>query len=243
VVVDARLREWSVADYVSLREFARRQGVTLGAVQKAIASGRVTAVRRDEAGRLTGVEPELAAEQWGRNTDPVEALRNGKQWMTGSVGAIAAASLPAETCASSSAGEAAAGPVERSLAAAPEQPPAGGDGANQAPAVGTEDSYGEHRARRERFQAAQAELDYLERLGILVAAAEVDKEVTDLFVQVKAGVMRLAPKLAPTLAAETDVGRIERLLAEGLTRAFDEQSRRLADDATGGPEERAAALP
>ena len=73
-----------VEEWVSLREFARRRGVSLQAVQKAIASGRVTAVRRADAGpegqpgRILGIEVNAATQQWNRNTDPTEAAKSGK---------------------------------------------------------------------------------------------------------------------------------------------------------------------
>jgi hypothetical protein len=73
-----------VEEWVSLREFARRRGVSLQAVQKAIASGRVTAVRRADSGpdgqpgRITGIEVNQATAQWNRNTDPNEAAKSGK---------------------------------------------------------------------------------------------------------------------------------------------------------------------
>ena len=66
-----------MADWISLREYSRRRNVTLGAVQKAIASGRVTAVRRDDKGRLVAIDAELATQQWSTNTDPDLALRTG----------------------------------------------------------------------------------------------------------------------------------------------------------------------
>lgn len=64
--------------FVSLREFARRRGVALSAVQKAVESGRVKAIERDAAGRITGIHAERATAEWDANTDPVEAARNGK---------------------------------------------------------------------------------------------------------------------------------------------------------------------
>lgn len=62
---------------ISLREFARRRGVALSAVQKAIASGRITAVER-KGDRIVGIREVEATAQWDANTDPVEAARNGK---------------------------------------------------------------------------------------------------------------------------------------------------------------------
>lgn len=55
---------------VSLREYARRRGVTLRAVQKAVESGRVSLVK-DEKGNLK-VDPEAADKQWRDGTDPAK---------------------------------------------------------------------------------------------------------------------------------------------------------------------------
>jgi len=49
---------------VSLREFARRKGVSLAAVQKAIAAGRIT---REPDGT---VDPDRASRDWEANTRP-----------------------------------------------------------------------------------------------------------------------------------------------------------------------------
>jgi hypothetical protein len=64
-------------EWISLREFARRRGVSLMAVQKAIESARVTAVRRD-GDRLVGIEVHQATAQWNANTDPAAAAKTGK---------------------------------------------------------------------------------------------------------------------------------------------------------------------
>ena len=52
-------------ELIGLREYARRRGVTLGAVQKAIKSGRITPIE----GRI---DPEVADIQWARNTDAAQ---------------------------------------------------------------------------------------------------------------------------------------------------------------------------
>lgn len=65
--------------FIALRAYARRRAVRLSAVQKAIESRRVHgAAIREEGGRITGIDPELADQQWAQNTDPVEAARSGK---------------------------------------------------------------------------------------------------------------------------------------------------------------------
>ncbi len=138
-----------VEEWVSLREFARRRGVSLQAVQKAIASGRVTSVRRADAGpegqpgRILGIEVNAATQQWNRNTDPTEAAKSGKvipapdapQPMA-PVGTQASSAVCEISQVSKSGGAALATPVQASLivADAPEPPgaPAGGSD-DQAP--------------------------------------------------------------------------------------------------------------
>ena len=67
----------TIENWVSLREFSRNRGVRLAAVQKAIESGRVTAVKRGNTGRLAGIEMNRATLEWNRNTDPDQAARAG----------------------------------------------------------------------------------------------------------------------------------------------------------------------
>lgn len=53
-------------ELIGLREYARRRGVSLAAVQKAIKAGRITTVDGK-------IDQEVADIQWGRNTDPALA--------------------------------------------------------------------------------------------------------------------------------------------------------------------------
>lgn len=101
----------------------------------------------------------------------------------------------------------------------------------------------EHKTEREKFLAKTAELDYLKQIGALVSTAEVEREVEEIFAVVKSNAFRIIPKKSAILAAETDPGRIERLLTEALTQAFHESSRAFADVVAGGVEERATAMP
>lgn len=201
-------------EWMSLRAYARHRGVALSAVQKAIESRRVTAIREDK-GRITGINQVLADEQWAKNTDPVEAARNGKL-------------------------EAPVAPLQLSAPAgeAPKAP------ANEAPAAtGDQGDYLAARAKREGFLAKQAELDYLEQIGKLVSTAEVEREFAEVFSQLKNSVFRIADSKAQILAAEADPARVNRQLTDAFRTVFDELSRRFASDAAGGTPEREAALP
>lgn len=64
-------------EWISLREFARRCEVSPWAVSRAVQSGRVSSVRRDESGRCVAVEWNRARAEWIARTDPAQAERRG----------------------------------------------------------------------------------------------------------------------------------------------------------------------
>ena len=61
-----------MAKGVSLREFSRIKGVTHGAVQKAVQTGRITPKKFEKKGGRIFYEfdPKIASRQWDENTDP-----------------------------------------------------------------------------------------------------------------------------------------------------------------------------
>lgn len=211
-------------EWISLRAYARHREVALSAVQKAIEAGRVTAVQRRPNGRLHKIEKNEADRQWAANTDPVEAARNGKF-------AAPAGDLVAQATA--------AGGVDRASGEV-----AGGTGAPSAPPAPASDQaeYLASRAKREGYLAESARLDHLERLGLLVSTAEVEREMAEIFGQIKASVMRIADRKAQILAAESDPVRVHRILTDEFRTAFDECSRRFASISSGGAEEPAPTL-
>lgn len=204
------------SEFVSLREFARRLDVRLSAVQKAIKTGRVTSVKRDESGRLVGVDPELGRQEWARNTDPCEAAKSGK--VIESPQSPSQLVLQVQTSAQTN-----------SEITSPAEPAAPG--------------YQDHRTKREKHLADIAELEYLERVGTLVSAAQVEREIMEIFTLLKSNIFRIIDRKAQQLSAETESTRIERLLRAEFTLVFDECSRELAATATEGAEESPAALP
>lgn len=58
-----------MTDIVSVREFARRIGVSLPAVQKAVKNGRITAVT-DDNGKLKGIDWDTQKDAWVQNSNP-----------------------------------------------------------------------------------------------------------------------------------------------------------------------------
>jgi hypothetical protein len=216
-------------EWISLREFSRRRGVTLGAVQKAIDSGRVKAVRRSETtGRLVAIEYNQAIAEWNGNTDPDQAARAGQGPSAANARGPVAPGIPGT-------------PVVQTIPA-----PGGEDSAAETGGVGgvlqpeqsasaaqdgDEHGYLGHRAKREEFQAKRAELDYLERVGLLVSVAEVRREQFDIFRQHRDKLEQISANISERLAAETDPQRCEHLLRTAIRNTLNELSSKLAIDA------------
>lgn len=208
-------------NWMSLRAYARHRGDALSAVQKAIANKRVSeaAVRRDDTGRLIGIDQELADREWALNTDPAEALKNGKN--------PSALLTPAPNTSPATS-------VDQPDGGATEGSEGGADllSAPSAAAAANEDSsYLEARTREKQFQAKKAELDYLERVGELVSAADVREEQFEIYRQLRDKLEQIPVSVAEKLAAETDPARAEHVLRSEIRKALDEFSRTLATDA------------
>lgn len=214
---------------ISLRELARRRGVSLGVAQKAIKSGHAAAVERDQHSRTVGIDEALAVEHWAKNTDLVEAARNGK--LPTQTGFRDLDTSPANSAAVlvyvGAEGSQGSGAHSRDT-------PAAGSAAN-APAGAAVDqaAYLAARAKREWYQAETARLDYLDRLSLLVSVVASEREIGAIFGEVKSNVFRIADRQAQRLAAEMDPVRVHRLLSEEFRTVFDALSRMFAADADG----------
>lgn len=55
-------------EIVTLREFARRIGVSLTAVQKGVKTGRIVAITDETTGKITGIDHESQAPAWTANS-------------------------------------------------------------------------------------------------------------------------------------------------------------------------------
>lgn len=206
--------------WMSLREYARRRGVSLYAVQTAIASGRVTAVRRDEAGKVVAIDAVAADAQWAANTDQVEAARTGADPTRGAV----MTGEPDDRDRGADLVDAAAAPA----------------GAESAPAAGGEKSdtngYQASRADRERSEAQLARIKLQERLGQIGSIEGFQRAVTAAAQMTQDRILQVPSRLAAMLAAETDPIKIEALLTRELKDALDGIAQRAAELArsTGG---------
>lgn len=74
----------------------------------------------------------------------------------------------------------------------------------------------ESRARREHYQAEKARLEALQGRGELVPAADVRAEAFALARSVRDGMLRVADRLAPLLAATNDARETHRLLTDEI---------------------------
>lgn len=260
-----------MANWMKLRAYARHRGVTLAAVQKAVETGRVTAVRRNEKSWLVGIDQELADQQWAERTDPGEAAKNGQvlqpamhtQATVVMLGAAAVADAaapgiagdelrleaPAGAVNGQPAADAAHGAgqpaVDRGAADGIAAPPAGQtEDAAGAASSGKGDEFGYHqaRARREQFAARDAELSYLERVGTLVPAADVRAETFEMFRKVRDNMMLVPDRIANRVASETDPLQVHRLLVESMSGALSELSRAFAAESARGAGQRADAV-
>lgn len=202
-------------EWISLREFARRREVTLGAVQKAIESGRVTAVKRNGSGRLVGIEFHAAAAQWGLNTDPDQAARAGQSLER-------LAELPLV--------------LNRTASTPPADDP-GQSGGEQ------KDQFGflQARAREKEFQAKQAELDYLKSIGLVVSADELQRVNARRYKMLRDKFLNIADRIATVVAAERDPVRVHAAITAEIKRVLNELSDDAAAEAAGGIAERVAA--
>jgi hypothetical protein len=202
-------------------EYARHRGDTPNAVAKAEKSGRITsAVKRDAAGIFLGIDWRKADELWALNTDPEQALRSGK------VGAPAAlSSAPGDQLDLQPGAE------------------AKGEQQQQPRPTGDKDPHGylEARGQREQYQAKQAELDYLEALGLVIATEEVREAMRRRYGMLRTKLENIADRFADEVAAERDPSRVRAIINAEIKRVLNELSNDASTEAAGGVAERMAA--
>lgn len=198
----------SGANWMPLRHYAKHRGCALMAVQRAIASKRISdvAVRRDDRGRCVAIEATRADADWIANTDPVQAARAGH---------IITAPAPRSD-------EITGAPAD---AAGPDAIDASGEAgaAHDGPAGG----FGGARAMREQYQAEEARLNLLERLGALTPTANVQRAQREVARRMRDALLALPDRCAALLAAESDVARIHAILSNELRQALNGLAERL----------------
>ena len=183
------------------REYARHRGVTLGAVQKAIRDGRITA-NADKK-----IDAAAADLDWQDNTDASRIAVNALEQRPQPMQLEIQATLPP------------AASVRRAPA-----PAAGSGPAGEADEVAGTDrvanEYREHRATRERYQALEQQLKYEQAIGQLINVDEAKRIAYTSFRTLRDSVMNVAARVKDQLAAETDPHACEVLLENELSAAL-----------------------
>jgi len=82
------------------------------------------------------------------------------------------------------------------------------------------DSYRQARTRRERANAAKAELELAEAAGALVSVDQVRDGLARVFLQLKEALLSMPNRLAPVLAAEADIAAVHQILQSGIEQAL-----------------------
>lgn len=182
----------------TLRAYAKRRGVSLAAVQRAIAEGRLERSVGERKGRIAIADVELADAEWNERTRPARVDRPAQ---------VAAARRVADE-------ELAAGLEALAGPRFDEPEPVDGD-----------IPYHEARRRREveaaRREAIKRETEALElalRKGELIPADQARSDVVDLFTTVKTKLLGVAARVKQRLPhiAHEDVREIDSLVREAL---------------------------
>ena len=235
-------------EWIGVRELGRRTARTHTAIQKAIADGRIPAraVRRPETGRIRAVELHAAVQALRENTDPAEALRNGKtlpqtSGLGGNVPGIAERGSTEAGGTAPGAGRADARAATAGQAGVTAGQGQQGERDPQEVKPRDPDGYLEARAKREQFAARQAEVDFLKAIGLLVSVDEMRKVGARRYRGMRDTLLGIADREADRLAAERDPAQVHAILTQAIKQALHE----LADDAeaesAGGVAERVAA--
>src|ERR1700689_200867 len=175
---------------MSLRAYARHRGVSLRAVQKAIASGRISA-------RADGLLDAAAADaNWARNTAPRP---------------IPAAKPPAKRpvivpTPKGAHHHAAPRPAVRE----PVEPPRLESGLE----------YSKARTVRESYLARLAKIDFEERTEKLASRDEIKVAACNRYRTFRDGMLNIPDRLAAVLAAESDPRRTHELLSTEMRKAL-----------------------
>lgn len=202
-------------NWMSLRAYARRRGVQLGAVQKAIKTNRVTAVRRDERGRLVAIEQLQADAQWAARTDPVEAARSGT---------LIAPPAPATS-----------GDLPLDVKPPAEPPKAPGPDAEDTP------DFNESRRKQAYYAAERARLDHLKELGLVVSKEDQEKVSFRRYRALRDKLQSIADRVSDVLAAERDPAAVHAMLTKEHEQALYELSDAARAESAAGAGERVAA--
>lgn len=172
------------------REYARHRGVSLGAVQKALRDGRITASEEKK------IDSAVADRDWAINTDASRIAVSAIE--------VVAPLAQTEISFAAPAGGEADKPAGEELT---------GSDSNAS-------RYRESRASREFYVAAKQKVEYEQLLGQLINVDEAKRIAFTSFRAIRDSVLNVAARIKDQLAAETDPHVCEELLERELSAAL-----------------------
>jgi hypothetical protein len=195
-----------LAEPISQRAYARHRGVTPKAVQKAIASGRISIMAGGK------VDPVVADAEWARNTDQTKPLNS----VTGNPRHRRPAGAP---------------PVPG--AGAGDVAPRSGRWGDTGLRNGAASSYAAARALRETYNAKIAKLEYERLSGLLVSGEEVRAASFAVSRRARDQLFAIPDRVSATLAGIEDPHEVKRILLVEIRRVCEELARGFAVDRDG----------
>jgi hypothetical protein len=171
---------------MSLRQYARHRGVSLAAVQKAIATGRIGIAKEERQGKnilkfVNSIDADVA---WNNNTDPTQqrtATRKDK-------GIIDEPSPFSPTPST---------PDSEQVTLFPDPPKASQGGGTSKNATGQHgEMYSKARAVREMWEAKTAEVEYKKLLNQLVDVDEIKSQLFRLSSDIKQNILTVSPRVS-----------------------------------------------
>lgn len=172
------------------REYARHRGVSLGAVQKALRAGRISANEEKK------IDSAVADREWDVNTDASRIAVSAVE--------VATPLAQKEISFAAPAGEEADKPAAEELTGSDK----------------SASEYRENRSKREYYVAAKHQLEYEQLLGQLINVDDAKRIAFTSFRAIRDSVLNVAARIKDQLAAETDPHVCEELLERELSAAL-----------------------
>lgn len=207
-----------MAELISIRECARRIGVSDTAIRKAIAAGRVSVAGHHEGNGRPLLNFEDVLQNWRANTDP--AMQRSTP--AGKSGTVKASSLVSDI------GGAPLHPMRPGprggalkTGGEPRAPRLPDDDGEESASAGGIPAYNESRAVREYYAAQNERLKHEEGAGLLVSAEQVKAEAFGFARKLRDAIMAVPDRIDAELAAETNSRKLNLRLKAELIKALE----------------------
>lgn len=200
---------------ISIRDYARRRGISHTAVQKAVKTGRLSkSIQFDAGGHAKIIDSDLADREWAANTDqasPSNIITGEPKRRKDTATAPYEPRLPATPMQASAVARATPSKTE------PDPPPDAGP-----PDPGRGPTYTQSRAVRETYLARLSKLDYEEKSSKLIPADAVRVAMFNAARKCRDMLMGLPDRVAPLVLGCSDLFEIQRVLTDEVRRACTE---------------------